>query len=173
MTTIVTKWVDRGSLSFYGNNITGSASTAFGTISNSQNGSRDLNIDSLYSGADIISLSHNTVSGGNLTFSLTGTRANSGWATMSIGGTSFSRTSATYSTSNGNTYWTWSLSATPFGSSNGTDKEIIWDDGGTSVTAPTASSVIITGGTSAQEILLQLSIYLILEVEVLYSMLVK
>ena len=151
MTTIVTKWVDRGSLSFYGNNITGSASTAFGTISNSQNGSRDLNIDSLYSGADIISLSHNTVSGGNLTFSLTGTRANSGWATMSIGGTSFSRTSATYSTSNGNTYWTWSLSATPFGSSNGTDKEIIWDDGGTSVTAPTASSVIITGGTSAQE----------------------
>ncbi len=150
MTTIVTKWVDRGSIVYY-STITGSASTAFGTISNTQNGSRDLNIDSLYSGADIISLAHNTASGGSLTFSLTGTRANSGWATMSIGGTSFSRSSATYSTSSGNTYWTWSLSATPFGSSNGTDKEIIWDDGGTTVNAPTASSVIITGGTSAQE----------------------
>ena len=150
MTTIVTKWVDRGSITYY-TTITGSATTAFGTISNTQNGSRDLNIDSLYSGADIISLSHNTASGGNLTFSLTGTRANNGWATMSIGGTSFSRSSATYTTGNGNTYWTWSLSATPFGSSNGTDKEIIWDDGGTSVNAPIASSVIITGGTSAQE----------------------
>ena len=150
MTTIVTKWVDRGSISFYGTVITGSASTAFGTISNTQNGSRDLNIDSLYSGADVISLTHNSGTS-TLTFSLTGTRANSGWATISIGGTSFSRSAATYSTSNGNTYWNWSLSSTPFGSSNGTDKEIIWDDGGTSVTAPTASSVIITGGTSAQE----------------------
>ena len=133
MTTIVTKWVDRGSLSFYGNVISGSSGTAFGTISNTQNGSRDLNIDSLYSGADVISLSHNSGTS-TVTFALTGTRANSGWATVSIGGPSFSRAAATYSTSGGNTYWNWySISSTPFGSSNGTDKEIIWDDGGTTV----------------------------------------
>lgn len=57
-----------------------------------------------------------------LVFAVNGSHANSSWSTMTIGGTTFSRTSATYSTfPNSNTpyvQWVWpNTSTNPFGTS--------------------------------------------------------
>ena len=44
---------------------------------------------------------------GSLVWTVTGTQANSGWTTMTIGTTSFLRSAATHSTGGGFTSWTW------------------------------------------------------------------
>ena len=66
----------------------------------------------LYSGASIVQIQYtwNNVFGVSvIILEIAGNnRANSGWTTLTIGTTSYSRTNATYSASNGaNTAWTW------------------------------------------------------------------
>lgn len=60
---------------------------------------------------------------GFLNLQISGNLANSGWSTLTIGSTTFSRTSALYSyvSSNNYTQWLWSsISTNPMGSSGGT-----------------------------------------------------
>lgn len=142
MAILQTKWIDVGVSNFYGTVVTGLLGT--GTLSNSQNGSSDVNLDSVYSGADVSTLTHASSSGGYITFSLTGNRANGAFDTLKIGGVSFARTAATYSYSSGNnrTTWTWSsISSSPFGTTAGADKQITWETAGATVTAPVISGV--------------------------------
>ena len=79
MAILQTKWIDVGSASFYGTVVTGLMGT--GTLSNTQNGSSDVNLDSVYSGADVSSFTHASNNGGYVTFSLTGNRANGAFDT--------------------------------------------------------------------------------------------
>lgn len=62
---------------------------------------------------------------GYVFFTVSGTHSNSGWSYMDIDGTSYSRSSATYSTSSGNTYWSW-VSNNPFGTTSGATKTVTW-----------------------------------------------
>ena len=78
MATLQTKWVNIGSASFYGITLTGKSGNGFGTISNTQNGSSNEDLDSVFSGADVQSLYHTTAGTGYVTFVLTGNRPNSG-----------------------------------------------------------------------------------------------
>ena len=61
------------------------------------------------------------------------------FGTIKIGSVTLSRSAATYSynSSSNSTNWAWSVSSTPFGTSNGVDTEVTWDDG-TSTTAITS-----------------------------------
>jgi hypothetical protein len=133
MATLQTKWVDRGSLTVYGITLTGMSGTAFGTVSNTQNGTSNATLDSVFSGSSVISLYHTTVGGGSgtVSFTLSGNQSNSTFATIKIGSVTLSRSAATYSynSSSNSTTWTWSVSSTPFGASNGVDTEVTWDDG--------------------------------------------
>jgi hypothetical protein len=141
MAILQTKWIDVGYANFYGTVVTGLMGT--GTLSNTQNGSSDVNLDSVYSGADVTTLTHASNSGGYVTFSLTGNRANGAFDTLKIGGVSFAKTAATYSyNSNINrTTWTWSsISSSPFGTTAGADKQVTWETTST-VTAPVISGV--------------------------------
>ena len=54
-------------------------------------------------------------------FTLVGVYANSGWTSMDIAGTSFTRSSATFSNSS-NTTWSWSSASNPFGTTIGATK---------------------------------------------------
>ena len=141
MAILQTKWIDVGYANFYGTVVTGLMGT--GTLSNTQNGSSDVNLDSVYSGADVSSFTHASNNGGYVTFSLTGNRANGAFDTLKIGGVSFARSAATYSyNSNINrTTWTWSsISSSPFGTTAGADKQVTWETTST-VTAPVISGV--------------------------------
>jgi len=87
------------------------ASPAFGSI-----------VDGTFnplSGATIIGLYYLTSSGA-VSFALSGVYSNSGWTTLDIGGTSFTRASASFSNST-NTIWTWTAS-NPFGTTVGATK---------------------------------------------------
>ena len=140
MAILQTKYVDVGVYTIYGTTITGFIST--GSISNTQNGSSDVNLDSVFSGADIVSFYHSTTSGQGLAFSLSGNRANGTFDTLKIGGVSFARTAATHSYNSGNnrTTWTWSsVSSSPFGSTVGADKIVTWE------TTSTGSAPVISG----------------------------
>ena len=110
---------------------------SIGTISNTSGGSSNVNLDSVYTGADVYTCNYsNDGSNENVVLILTGNRANSGWATMTVGSYSYSRTAATYSYSSSNNQTTWIWSSTninPFGTSGNVAVE--WDDGG-SVTPP-------------------------------------
>jgi hypothetical protein len=69
----------------------------------------------LYGGASIVELQYtwsNVFGISRVILSIAGNnRANSGWTTLTIGTTSYSRTNATYSATNGaNTTWVWSIS---------------------------------------------------------------
>lgn len=142
MAIVQTKWIDVGYANFYGTVVTGLLGT--GTLSNTQNGSSDVNLDSVYSGADVSTLTHASSSGGYVTFSLTGNRANGAFDTLKIGGVSFARTAATYSynSNNNRTTWTWSsISSSPFGTTAGADKQVTWETTGATVTAPVISGV--------------------------------
>lgn len=142
MAIVQTKWIDVGYANFYGTVVTGLLGT--GTLSNTQNGSSDVNLDSVYSGADVSTLTHASSSGGYVTFSLTGNRANGAFDTLKIGGVSFARTAATYSynSNNNRTTWTWSsISSSPFGTTAGADKQVTWETAGATVTAPVISGV--------------------------------
>ena len=142
MAILQTKYVDVGKYTIYGTVLTGFIAT--GTVSNTQNGSSDVNLDSVYSGADITSFYHSSTSGQGLSLSLSGNRANGTFDTLKIGGVSFARTSATYSynSSNNRTTWTWSsVSSSPFGTTVGADKQVTWETAGATVTAPVISGV--------------------------------
>jgi len=142
MAILQTKYVDVGVYTIYGTVLTGFIST--GTVSNTQNGSSDVNLDSVFSGADITSFYHSSTSGQGLSFSLSGNRANGTFDTLKIGGVSFARTSAThsYNSSNNRTTWTWSsVSSSPFGTTVGADKQVTWETAGSTVTAPVISGV--------------------------------
>lgn len=55
----------------------------------------------------------------------TGNLPNSGFTTLTIGSSSFSRSSATYSTAiSGQTQWVWSTSTNPFGTTSGATRSI-------------------------------------------------
>jgi len=150
MATLQTKWVNIGSLSFYNITLTGKSGSGFGTISNTQNGSSNEDLDSVFSGADVQSLYHTTAGTGYVTFVLTGNRPNSTFATLKIGSLTLARTAASYSYNSGSniTTWIWSQSSTPFSGGNNADKEITWDDGQASVSAPTTSSVTFNNPAS-------------------------
>ena len=127
MATLDTKWVDRGSVYV----ITGYSSTSnFGSISDTQNGTLNADLDGVYSGADVTSLTHANISTGTVSLTLSGNRANSGWDTMTIGSTTYNRTDASYSynSSANTTNWSWNGvgSTSPFGSTNGTDTQVVW-----------------------------------------------
>jgi hypothetical protein len=142
MAILQTKYVDVGVYTIYGTTITGFIST--GTVSNTQNGSSDVNLDSVFSGADITSFYHSSTSGQGLSLSLSGNRANGTFDTLKIGGVSFARTSAThsYNSSNNRTTWTWSsVSSSPFGTTVGADKQVTWENTSATVTAPVISGV--------------------------------
>jgi len=142
MAILQTKYVDVGVYTIYGTVLTGFIST--GTVSNTQNGSSDVNLDSVFSGADITSFYHSSTSGQGLGFSLSGNRANGTFDTLKIGGVSFARTAATYSynSSNNRTTWTWSsVSSSPFGTTVGADKQVTWETTSATVTAPVISGV--------------------------------
>jgi hypothetical protein len=141
MAILQTKYVDVGVYTIYSTTITGFIST--GTISNTQNGSSDVNLDSVFSGADITSFYHSSTSGQGLSLSLSGNRANGTFDTLKIGGVSFARSAAThsYNSSNNRTTWTWSyVSSSPFGTTVGADKQVTWETAST-VTAPVLSGV--------------------------------
>lgn len=76
----------------------------------------DSTVDNYSGSPTLVSLSWSAIY--MLTLQITGNNANSGWSTLTIGSTTFSRTSATYSyvSSNNHTQWSWgSISTNPFG----------------------------------------------------------
>ena len=139
MAVLQTKYVDVGVYTVFGTTLTGFIST--GTISNTQNGSSDVNLDSVFSGANITSFYHSTSNNGSLGLTLSGNRANGTFDTLKIGGVSFARTSATYSynSSSNMTTWLWVVSSTPFGTTVGADKVVTWE------TTSTSSAPVISG----------------------------
>jgi hypothetical protein len=62
---------------------------------------------------------------GYVTFVVSGTQNNSGWTNMDIAGTNFSRSSASYATASGKTYWSW-IDNNPFGTTTGATKTVTW-----------------------------------------------
>jgi len=62
-----------------------------------------------------------------VSFMVTGLAPNSGWSTMTIAGTVFNRTDATYSYDGTRTRWLWSTAPTnPFGTVTGATKGVVW-----------------------------------------------
>lgn len=63
-------------------------------------------------------------------FRVTGTAPNSGWETITIAGSSFSRSAASYAVSGGTTEWVWSGGVgaipNPFGTVVGATKAVTW-----------------------------------------------
>tara|TARA_R110002074_G_scaffold142757_1_gene289417 strand:+ start:1290 stop:1847 length:558 start_codon:yes stop_codon:yes gene_type:complete len=68
------------------------------------------------------------LSGNNLNqvnLRVTGSASNSGWTTMNVAGTNFSRSSATYTNASSSTTWLWSgVSPNPFGTTVGASKAV-------------------------------------------------
>ena len=147
MAELQTKWINVGTDSGFvtqygfGQSSASSNNAQFGSIANSEDGSLNVNLDSVYSGADVRSFVYVALSGfQNTTLTLTGNRANSGWDTVSIGNSTLNRSDATHSyNSNGNfTSWNWSGATNYFGTTNNEDYEIVFDDGvAATPTAPT------------------------------------
>lgn len=97
---------------FYGYDL----SLGFGTITDGTS--------NIYGGAQITSLNW-SLNGNQLVLTISGSQTNSGWTTMTVNGTNFSRASASYS-SGSPTSWIWSsVSANPF-TSQGTNTTITW-----------------------------------------------
>ena len=91
MATLLTKWVDVGVFSYSGINTYGfNASGAYGTVSNTQNGSSNTSLTGLFSG-NVTYLAWSSATN-QVSFTVDVVRADSGFATMSVGGVSFSRT---------------------------------------------------------------------------------
>lgn len=82
----------------------------------------------IYSGGGIVSL--NWSGSGNMQFGMAGTRANSGWTTMTVNGVNFPRAYGTYSTSgsgsSARTFWNWSTSTNSYGTTVGATKTVTW-----------------------------------------------
>ena len=137
MAILQTKYVTVGSFTYGSLQNRGfNSALNIGSISNTSGGSSNVNLDSVYNGADVYTCNYaNDGSTENVVLILTGNRANSGWATMTVGSYSYSRSAATYSysSSNNQTSWVWSsTNVNPFGTSGNVKVE--WDDGGSSTT---------------------------------------
>lgn len=79
------------------------------------------------SGATITDLSYDDLNGNTakaVVFKLSGNHANSGFTTMSVAGTNYARTSATYLYSGGSTLWSWTTTTNPFGTTTGATKVV-------------------------------------------------
>lgn len=64
---------------------------------------------------------------GNVVLSVTGYYANSGFTTMNVAGTSFNRTSATYTGSSNGSQWVWAnITTNPFGTTVGATKTVVF-----------------------------------------------
>jgi hypothetical protein len=61
-----------------------------------------------------------------LDFTVAGTFPNSGWSTLTIGGTTLNRTSASYSSGGGSTSWIFYGAPTVFGTTVGATKVATW-----------------------------------------------
>lgn len=152
MAILQTKYVGVGSFT-YGALLNRGFNTdvSIGSISNTSGGTSNVNLDSVYSGADVVIC--NWASDGSTTsviLSLTGNRSNSGWATMTVGSYTYNRSSATYSysSSNNRTSWVWSSSTNPFGNSG--NVAVQWDDGAATPTySITNNSNTVAGGSTA------------------------
>ena len=110
-TILDTQTVVIGSRNDYGYISTGYRSTSSAT------GSVTDGTSNLYSGATVRDIYHISTLN-RLYFSVLGSLSNSGWTTMKINGISFTRASASFTVTGGNTTWYWaSISSHPFGSS--------------------------------------------------------
>lgn len=79
------------------------------------------------SGATINYLAYSDQNGTSLKqvmFRLDGNHSNSGFTTMSVAGTNFSRTSASYLYTSGDSRWLWTVSSNPFGTTSGATKVV-------------------------------------------------
>ncbi len=66
-------------------------------------------------------------SGNFIDFTVTGYAPNSGWDTLNIAGTNYSRSAASYSYDGTNTQWLWTgISTNPFGTTTGATKAATW-----------------------------------------------
>ena len=73
---------------------------ALGSISSGNSG--------LYGGAAITELYYDENTGNGIqTLKITGTLANSGWTTMTVGATAYARSAATFTQGGGSTQWQW------------------------------------------------------------------
>nr|BAR33245.1 hypothetical protein [uncultured Mediterranean phage uvMED] len=101
-------------------------------INSDRGGSISDGTSNLYSGASISSLYWFetlyswTSDVKKVTFQVPGTFSNNGWTTMSVAGTNFARTSASFSSSFGFTRWEWSTASNPFGTTVGATKTVTW-----------------------------------------------
>lgn len=97
-------------------------STTFGSIVDGTS--------NIYSGASILELYYvqttGTINSDEIYFTVAGTRANSGWTTMTIGSTVFNRVSASYS-AGADTVWSWTGASNPFGTISGATRTITWN----------------------------------------------
>lgn len=78
----------------------------------------------IYGGASILQIAN--LNGNSTILTIEGSRANSGWTTMTINGIDFNRADASYSTTTTNTAWTWSPSSNPFGTTEGAEVTVTW-----------------------------------------------
>ena len=150
MATMQTKWVDVGVRPVYGPVfIYGyQFGNSTGDMSNTQNGTTDRGINSVYSGSNVNNLYFVSSSAGSTSLQVTGQQANSGWSSISIGGSSLNRADATFSSSASITTWQWEGLTNRFGTTGGADKEIIFDDG-IAISAPIVNNAQTFATTAA------------------------
>jgi hypothetical protein len=77
-------------------------------------------------GGDFVQLCWFDSSTDFIAFVVEGVFPNEGWATMTVAGVPFTRTSANYSTNGTNTTWTWFTASNPYGYSIGATKAVVW-----------------------------------------------
>lgn len=79
------------------------------------------------SNAPITQLDYNSFSFGvdTVSFSIVGNFSNSGWTSVSVNGTTFTRASGSFSTGSGSTGWSWSVTSDPFGA-DGTSNPVVF-----------------------------------------------
>jgi len=109
---------------FLTNTIPPGGYSTFGSLSPTTSSVYGTAITDLY----VIDTSDNVATSGpgSMVWTVTGTQANSGWTTMTIGTTSFLRSAATYSTGAGLTSWTWPAYTTDVSLFNGGNKLCTW-----------------------------------------------
>ena len=149
MAIIETKYVEVGNIStFVYGWLDGTSSV--GDIGNTLTFTvTDVNVDGLYTGADVFALYYAPASS-ILFLQLTGNRPDSGWAEMEIDGNTYqraSRTSYAYDSGSNRTSWQWSTGTNPFGTSIGARKLVTWD-GGTPAVTGTLTPATLTQGES-------------------------
>jgi hypothetical protein len=108
--------------------------TIYGNTSNIRGFSTDVSTGSISdgtcnfkSGATIEYLAYSDQNGNatkQVQFRLVGNHSNSGFTTMSVAGTNYARTSASYIYTGGRSYWTWSSSTNPFGTTANATKVV-------------------------------------------------